>query len=295
MYTVKHAAELTGIPASTLRMWERRYGVVSPARSDAGYRLYDDVALRRLRTMGSLIDAGWSARQAADRVLAEAQEGPPLTEPSTADRPLGDPDALIRTAVDYDSFRLEALLDSVLAAASFERAVDGWLLPALQRVGGAWRDGEVTIAGEHFVSATVQRRLAAAFDAAGQPIAAPRVVVGLARGSRHELGILAFAIALRRAGMDVVYVGGDLPVDAWLAVVSDQDPAAVVLAVPTPDDVPAVVETVGAISAAKPHIKAYVGGARQDDVHGAEPLGHEIGPAAQSVAASLNRPRRQLA
>ena len=42
MYTVKHAAELTGIPAATLRMWERRYAVVTPVRSESGYRLYDD-------------------------------------------------------------------------------------------------------------------------------------------------------------------------------------------------------------------------------------------------------------
>ena len=45
MYTIKRAAELTGISVATLRAWERRYGVVHPQRSDGGYRLYgpDDV------------------------------------------------------------------------------------------------------------------------------------------------------------------------------------------------------------------------------------------------------------
>ena len=62
MYTVKHAAELTGIPADTLRMWERRYGVVTPDRSESGYRLYDDAALRRLQAMHTLVDSGWSPR-----------------------------------------------------------------------------------------------------------------------------------------------------------------------------------------------------------------------------------------
>ena len=62
MYTVKHAAALTGIPADTLRMWERRYGVVAPVRSEGGYRLYDDAAIARLTAMHALVEAGWSAR-----------------------------------------------------------------------------------------------------------------------------------------------------------------------------------------------------------------------------------------
>ena len=65
VYTVKRAAELTGLPADTLRMWERRYAIVEPARSDGGYRLYDDPALRRLSAMRSLVDSGWTAREAA--------------------------------------------------------------------------------------------------------------------------------------------------------------------------------------------------------------------------------------
>ena len=70
MYTVKRAAELTGLPADTLRMWERRYPIVEPARSDGGYRLYDDPALRRLSAMRSLVDSGWTAREEARRVLS---------------------------------------------------------------------------------------------------------------------------------------------------------------------------------------------------------------------------------
>ena len=63
VYTVKHAAALTGIPADTLRMWERRYGVVTPIRSEGGYRLYDDAAIARLTAMHALVGAGWSARR----------------------------------------------------------------------------------------------------------------------------------------------------------------------------------------------------------------------------------------
>ena len=60
MYTIKEAALRTGISVPALRAWERRYGVVAPTRTAAGYRLYDDRALERLRTMRALVDAGWT-------------------------------------------------------------------------------------------------------------------------------------------------------------------------------------------------------------------------------------------
>src|SRR3954449_5073905 len=65
MYTIKRAAELTGISVATLRAWERRYAVVSPQRSDGGYRLYGPEDVRALAIMNSLVNEGWSAREAA--------------------------------------------------------------------------------------------------------------------------------------------------------------------------------------------------------------------------------------
>jgi len=87
MYTVGRAAELTGIPRDTLRKWESRYGVVRPARSDGGYRLYDDAALRRLVAMRDLVDAGWAPRAAAAQVVAHPGAGgsEPATPPGRGD------------------------------------------------------------------------------------------------------------------------------------------------------------------------------------------------------------------
>src|SRR3954471_3267106 len=78
MYTIKRAAELTGISVATLRAWERRYGVVSPQRSDGGYRLYGPEDVRALAIMNSLVNEGWSAREAAaetPRGLASRDSG----------------------------------------------------------------------------------------------------------------------------------------------------------------------------------------------------------------------------
>lgn len=288
MYTVKRAAALTGIPADTLRMWERRYAVVEPARSEGGYRLYDDAALRRLSAMRSLVDSGWTAREAARRVLADEARGVDVAPAPAADV-RGDIGALARIAREYDGPALDAVLDEGFAVGSFEQVVDSWLMPALGALGAAWRDGSVTVAGEHFVSGAVSRRLAASYDAAARGTSGPCVVVGLARGSRHELGVLAFATALRRAGLLVVYVGGDLPPEEWVDLVAVRGAAGVVLGVPTPEDVPAVRETVEAVTRAHPQVVVSVGGGYQSEVGGAAtPLGHAVGPAARQLATSLS-------
>lgn len=68
MYTIKEASARSGVGIPLLRAWERRYGVVVPTRTSSGYRLYDDAAIGRLQAMRQLIGAGWSAKQAAERV-----------------------------------------------------------------------------------------------------------------------------------------------------------------------------------------------------------------------------------
>jgi DNA-binding transcriptional MerR regulator/methanogenic corrinoid protein MtbC1 len=288
MHTVKRAAELTGVAPDTLRAWERRYGVVEPQRSEGGYRLYDDQALRRLAAMKALVDAGWSTAQAARRVLDDVASDDGATVPPA--RTVGDVDSLARVGRDLDGVALEAALDDGFAAGSFEQVADGWLMPALYRLGSAWRTGEVGVAGEHFVSAAVQRRLAALFDAASRGASGPVAVVGLARGSRHELGVLAFAVALRRAGLDVVYVGGDLPPEAWVATVRSRGATMAVIGVPAVEDVPAVRETVAALRQGCPDVVVSVGGGHQDAVgEGTELLGHRLADAASRLA-GLTRP-----
>ena len=285
MYTVGRAAELTGVPSTTLRKWEQRYGVVVPQRSSGNYRLYDDEAVRRLSVMRTLVDSGWSAHEAAQHVVedataAEAEIARP--EPPLAAARVRE---VIACAVDFDGPRLEWLLSDAFAADDLVTTVDEWLLPSLAHLGKAWQRGEVSVAGEHFVSAAVQRRLAQAFQSLppGAP-GAPRVVAGLPRGARHELGILAFACVLRSRGVSVTYLGGDLPIEAWVGAVRLIAPVAVVLAAPTVEDLPAVREAVEALS---PLTTVLLGGAHQDQVDGVEHLGHQAGAAASALAERL--------
>jgi MerR family transcriptional regulator, light-induced transcriptional regulator len=285
VYTVGRAAELTGVPTGTLRKWEQRYGVVVPRRSPGNYRLYDDDAVRRLSVMRTLVDAGWTAQEAARHVtqdLAAAEAELPRPEVATLDDRVEE---LVACAADFDVPRLERLLARSLVDRDLVAEVDEWLLPALVRLGKAWQRGEVSVAGEHFVTSALHRRLGWVFQSLpeGDP-AAPRVVVGLARGSRHELGVLAFALVLRSRGVGVTYLGADLPLEAWVGTVGLLAPAAVVLAAPMVEDLPAVREASAALAPLAP---VLMGGAHQDGVEGPERLGHLAGAAAADLAFRL--------
>ena len=271
MYTIKEAALRTGVSVALLRAWERRYGIVTPTRTEAGYRLYDDTAISRLRAMRSLVNAGWSPRQAAERVASRSaaelrDEGSDdrRTDPTTT----GDEaQRLVAAAARVGGTDIEQVLDDMFAAGSFERVVENRLYPALVALGEAWARDDIDVAGEHAASAATLRRLGIAFEAAGHAGAgdAP-VLVGLPPGSRHELPALAFATALRRAGINATYLGSDVPVDAWVTAVERARARAVVIGVGMARDVASAAAVIAAIHTARPDLLVAAGGRHAADL-----------------------------
>lgn len=291
MYTIKRAAELIGVPASTLRAWQRRYGVVDPPRTDSGYRLYDPADLTVLRQMNELVKDGLTPAVAAQQVIADRSLAPAFTGPRAGSATGGRPpvthpegeDDLVSAAASLRIGRVERLLDERFATSSFESVVDRWLMPELQRLGTAWASGEVSVLAEHLVASAIQRRLLGAFGAAGPASSRPEVLTGLPYGAQHELGILAFAVCLRRLGVSVAHLGANLPTPDWLDALHEYDSSAVVLAVPSPGDLPNARETIRELRRAGVRLIA-VGGGQQGNLAASEPgvltLGHELGPAA---------------
>lgn len=276
MYTIKQAALRSGVNVALLRAWERRYGIVEPMRTDSGYRLYDEAAIDRLRAMRSLVDAGWSARQAAERIAgASADEISSMapTEPGElVETELATPtgaaiEGFVDGATRIDPLAIERALDDMFAGGSFERVVEDRLFPALRALGEAWDGGTVDVAGEHAASAAVARRLSMAFEAAGSSTggSAP-ILVGLPPGARHELAALAFATAARRAGLLVVYLGPDVPVASWIAAVGQTAARAIAFGVVMGQDVAAADDVVRAVRAVHPDLVIAVGGRESAEV-----------------------------
>ena len=269
MYNIKQAAARAGVTVPVLRAWERRYAIVHPARSPAGYRLFDDESVARVRAMRALVDDGWSPSAAAAAILAGAAAGAPAAADQVTGPTVGqgsrEPEAaelgalFVAAARGLRAEALASILDERFARGSFERVAGNVLFPALEELGDAWARGDVSVAGEHLASHAVLRRLALALEAAGPADPAERpVLVGLPPGGRHELGALAFAIAARRAGLPVAYLGPDLPVADWVAAAANASGA--VIGVVTARDRTAALDVARRLRAERPELVVALGG-----------------------------------
>jgi MerR family transcriptional regulator, light-induced transcriptional regulator len=297
MYTIKQASRLTGVSEASLRAWERRYGVVVPHRNESGYRLYSDEDLAAISSMRRLVDAGWSPKEAGRALSSGA--APTLVEPMGPPTPSNredQPSAMTHThlflssAAEMDTAGMEESLDAGFALGSFEHVVDSWLFPTLAALGEGWARGEIDVAGEHAASHAVHRRLSAAFEAAGSRSRGPAVVIGLPRGSQHDLGALAFATAARRRGLDVLYLGANVPVSSWEAAVRSRSAQAAVLSVVTPQDRPAAAEVIERLLGQDPAPIVCTGGASAANLAtGAHTLTPNIGAAATELDELLHQ------
>lgn len=283
MLTIGQAARITGVPTHTLRAWERRYGAFKPMRTPGGYRTYGDDTLVRIRTMRDLVAGGMSPSDAAGVVSALGPSTPPAAPDATQQ--------LIEAAGRLDASAASRIVTAQFDSRSFESMADDWLLPAMVRIGSAWADGQISEAGEHLVANIVMRRLATAFDAVGANPALPPVIVGAPSGVDHELGLLAFAVALRRAGVATLYLGADVPTGAWSEAVAASGAVLNVAAVPRRADLRRMTVLAEQLRADHPQVPLAVGGRFQDL---APPwclrLGHKVAPAAREVAKRLGEP-----
>ena len=162
---------------------------------------------------------------------------------------------------------MDRILDGAFASERFESALEHVVFPALRAVGDGWADGSIDVAMEHAASETVRRRLARFYDAVASD-GAPDVIVGLPPGGRHEIGALAFAVAARRRGVGVLYLGADVPLASWLtAVTTSRAPIAVVAVVAAPD-VGAADAVVAALRGAPGRPSVLLGGTRAQELRG---------------------------
>jgi DNA-binding transcriptional MerR regulator len=151
---VGELARRVGVAPETLRAWERRYGVLHPARTPGGYRVYGSDDELRARRMRELIESGWAAGEAAHAITTTRE--PHVSRPAG-----GAVEELLAALLGFDSAAGHAAFDRVLAARSMDAALRDAVLPALHEMGERWARGEVSLAQEHFATELITGRLRA--------------------------------------------------------------------------------------------------------------------------------------
>jgi DNA-binding transcriptional MerR regulator len=214
-----------GVSPELLRAWERRYGLLRPGRSAGGLRLYSPADVERVALMQQHLAEGMAAAEAAalavrDRVDEEAARN--------ALHPAAMRDELATALDAFDEPRAQAILDRLLALATVETLLAEVVVPYLQELGDRWQRGDASVAQEHFASGVLRGRLLGLARGWGLGLG-PVAVLACLPGEQHDLGLIAFGLALRSQGWRIVYLGPDSPIDTVADVSRQLEPSLVVL------------------------------------------------------------------
>jgi len=211
----------TGVPEATLRAWERRYSLLRPERSGGGFRLYADDDIARVRAMREHLDRGVSASEAARLALDE----PATSGVAPVEGLVNELSAAIEA---LDDVAAQTALDRTLGTLTVAGALRDVLLPVMRDVGRGWEDDQAAIAREHFATNLVRGRLLAlarGWDLGG----GPRALLACAPEEQHDLGLIAFGLALRSRGWRITYLGPMTPVTTLAEAARLTEPALIVL------------------------------------------------------------------
>ena len=252
LFNTKAVVHQTGVPAPTLRAWERRYGILTPRRGENDYRLYSERDMATITWLHDRITSGLtisqaiallrsleSSRRRGRRVRvsgASAQDTHEVTAlnvalPQNASAlSLGDLRAeLLNHCMLLDEASATNVIAQAFAVYSVEDVCLHLLMPALTQLGQMWQDGDIPSAIEHFTSALIRGRLDSVFRSSPTYERAPLMMVGCAPGELHEIGALMLALFLRRAGLHVVYLGQSVELESLLTTIQSSRPAGLLL------------------------------------------------------------------
>ncbi|WP_234737120.1 MerR family transcriptional regulator [Tellurirhabdus bombi] len=213
-YSIKDLEQLSGIKAHTLRIWEQRYNILSPGRTDTNIRTYNDQDLKMVLNISLLKDHGYKISEIAKLSIKE------LTREVIAisDRKLNYPDqihALAISMIDLDEDRFEYLISTNIQQFGFENTMLYVIYPFLSRIGTLWVTSSIGPAQEHFITNLIRQKLIAEIDgqARNQHSDAKKYLLYLPEGEMHEITLLFANYIIRARENKVIYLGQNLPFD----------------------------------------------------------------------------------
>lgn len=215
IYTIKDLEGLSGIKAHTIRIWEKRYGIINPARTDTNRRIYSDDDLRKLINVSVLNKSGFKISKIASLTDKQLHEKVSLLA-RDVNRTDAQIESLIITMINLDEQSFDDLLTRSIINMGFENAFTTIIFPFLRRVGTLWLTGSITPAQEHFVSNLIRQKLISNIDAqsADRKADASKVLLFLPENELHEIGILFYNYISRREGHEVLYLGAHTPLES---------------------------------------------------------------------------------
>jgi len=225
-FNLKVVLKETGLAADTLRAWERRYGLPTPERTAGGHRLYSQHDIETIKWLIKRQAEGLSISRAVDLWNEKLASGSdPLADsasqtsatltayslPNTNLNVLRD--AWIQACMDYNESAAEQVLNQAFSMFPMEVVCMEVLQKGMSVIGSLWYGNKASVQQEHFASGLAMRRLDALLSAAPAPTQNQTVLVGCPPDEWHTFTPLLLSLLLRRRGLNVIYLGANVPAE----------------------------------------------------------------------------------
>lgn len=253
---IQMASQLSGLSPHVIRIWERRYGALSPARTDTNRRMYCHEAIYRLKLLRELTEQGHRigniARIPTEELqkLQEQQLQPSATavEPTSFSVDAAIPletqqqfiDLCIEASKAYDCDRLRRLLQRARQQFGQRGMLHHVICPLIMHIGAEWQAGNLRPSQEHVTTSVIREILMTPVPGSQTAANAPEIIITTPAGEMHELGALIAAASARDLGWKITYLGPNLPVEEIAACAKARKARAVALSVVYPENCPTI-------------------------------------------------------
>jgi len=216
LFSISQLSRLSGIKPHTIRIWEQRYDALTPNRSEGNTRYYDNIQLRRLLNIVSLMKADYKVSELSampDKKLFKLIE-----EISIKDFKKDTSEyfilQLISAGMNYDEVDFDKIFSHCLLKYGMKKAYTDIIYPMLNRIGIMWTTDLIQPAAEHFISNIIRQKLFTVIDSL--PAAKENSdswLLFLPENEFHEIGLLFSHFIIRHSGRKSIYLGSNVPLE----------------------------------------------------------------------------------
>lgn len=215
VFSIKDLENISGIKAHTIRIWEKRYNILEPMRTDSNIRLYDAENLQKLLNITLLHSHGYK--------ISKISQFPPEKIPQLVKEIISDKSAKIHAIsafkmamMNFDQALFFTTYDSLLSKKSFREIFSDIFIPLLNEIGILWQTGTITPAHEHFISYLVKQKLSGNIEK--KQIQAPQksekvFVLYLPENELNEFALMYLHYEILYHGYQTIYLGKSITIE----------------------------------------------------------------------------------
>jgi len=210
-YSIKDLETLSGIKAHTLRIWEQRYNIIEPKRTETNIRFYNDDDLKRILNISLLNQNGYKISKIASMSTVDINHKILDLSQDTLNYP-DHVHNLMVSMMEMDELGFEKNISKCILQFGLEKTMIHIVYPFFNKVGLLWQIGTISPYQEHFISNLIRQKIIVAIDGQNNTLVNPlKYLLFLPDSELHEIGLLFASYILKNRGFKVFYFGQSLP------------------------------------------------------------------------------------